>query len=242
VRGVRGAIGFLTPLGGPSSPSPAALGWFPAVGAAMGALLGVLWWGTGHGWPAPVAAAIVVAADLGLTGLLHIDGLVDSADGLLPHLDRERRLAVMREPTIGAFGIAAGGAALLARFAALSAIRPSVLLLTGVWCGSRAVMAIIPAFVPYARADTGGLATAFVAQRRAATTVVVASTGVVGLFGAVMWWRPLGGAVAALSGLVAAAAVVMLARRRLGGFTGDVLGAAGVVFETTALVVAAARW
>jgi adenosylcobinamide-GDP ribazoletransferase len=242
MNGPRAAVAFLTPLGGAVAPSPTAFAWFPAVGAAMGALLGLLWWSTEHLWPAPVAAAIVVAADLGLTGLLHIDGLVDAADGLLPHLERDRRLAVMSEPSIGAFGIATGAVVLLARFPALETVRPSVLLLTGIWCGSRAVMAVVPSLVPYARAATGGLATSFLPEGRVAPGLVAAVTGVGGLLCAVMFWRPLGGAVAATSGLVAAALVVWFALRRIGGFTGDVLGAAGVVFETVALVVAAARW
>jgi adenosylcobinamide-GDP ribazoletransferase len=235
-------VAFRTPLGGAAPPSPTAFAWFPAVGAAIGALLGLLWWSTEHIWPPAVAAAIVIGADLALTGLLHIDGLVDAADGLLPHLERSRRLAVMGEPTVGAFGIAAGAVVLLARFAALETTRPSIVLLVGIWCGSRAVMAVVPSVVPYARADTGGLATSFLAPGRVAPGVVAAVTGIAGLFGAAMLWRPLGGAVAALSGLAAAAVVVAFANRRVGGFTGDVLGAAGVMFETVAMVVAAARW
>jgi adenosylcobinamide-GDP ribazoletransferase len=242
MNGPRSALSFLTPLGGATAPSPSALAWFPTVGAGIGALLGLLWWSTEHAWSPGVAAAIVVGADLALTGLLHIDGLVDSADGLLGHLDRDRRLAVMREPTVGAFGIAAGGVVLLARFAALSSIRPSILLLTGIWCGSRAVMAVTPSFVRYARSETGGLATSFLSEGRLGPAVVAGVTGTAGLLLATMFWRPLGGAIAALSGLIGAVVLIWFARRRLGGFTGDILGAAGVVFETVALLVAAARW
>ena len=113
-------MAFLTPLGGAAAPEPdRARAGSRRSAPAMGALLGLLWWSAGRIWPAPVAAAIVVGADLALTGLLHIDGLVDSADGLLPHLERDRRLAVMREPSVGAFGIATAAVVLLARFAAL---------------------------------------------------------------------------------------------------------------------------
>lgn len=241
MKGARAALAFLTPIGGASGPTPAALGWFPAVGAAIGALLGLLWWGTRHAWPPPVCAAIVVAADLGLTGLLHFDGVVDTADGLLAPMDRQRRLEVMREPTVGAFGLGAAGAVLLGRFAAVAVIRPSILLLTGIWCGSRTLMAVVPSVVPYARPE-GGLASSFVDRSRRGPAVVAAATGIAGAATAAMLWRPLGGAVALLSGLVSGALVVGLARRRLGGFTGDVLGAAGVTFETVALVVASARW
>ena len=101
-EGLRQAVAFLTPLGGARAPSSDALRWFPVIGLGLGLALGGIWWGAGRLWPAPVAAALVVAADLGLTGLLHVDGLTDSADGLLPPLDRERRLEVMAAPDVGA--------------------------------------------------------------------------------------------------------------------------------------------
>jgi adenosylcobinamide-GDP ribazoletransferase len=242
VSSARAALAFLTPIGGAAAPTPSAFGWFPALGAAIGAVLGLLWWAAARAFPSPVAAAIVVAADLGITGLLHIDGLLDSADGLLAPLDRDRRLAVMSEPSVGAFGVAVAGVVLVARFAALSALSPSIVLLTGIWCGSRAVMAVAPSCLPYARGDTGGLASAFLSGRRRAPALVAAGSGLAGLLVATMFWRPLGGAVAAASGVLAASAVLWLAHRRIGGFTGDVLGAAGVTFETVALVVAAAKW
>jgi len=57
------------------------------------------------GWP--LAAALVLVADLALTGMLHVDGLADAADGLLPHhRDTARRLEVMAAPNVGAFGVA----------------------------------------------------------------------------------------------------------------------------------------
>ena len=63
--------------------------------------------------------------------MLHFDGLVDSADGLLPPLDRGRRLAVMADPDVGAFGVAAGAAVLSAALGGLAALRPGVLLVAG---------------------------------------------------------------------------------------------------------------
>jgi adenosylcobinamide-GDP ribazoletransferase len=241
VGSARAALAFLTPFGGATNPTPSALGWFPAVGAAIGLSLGLLWWATSRAWPLGVSAAFVVVADLGLTGLLHLDGLVDSADGLLPHLDRARRLEVMREPTIGAFGVGAAVAVLLTRWAALSALRPSILLLGGLWCGSRTIMAVAARVLPYARSQNGGLASAFVGSSRR-YVVVAAIVGVGGLLAGVLLWRPLAGSVAAVCGLVVAGTVLWFACRRIGGFTGDVLGAAGLVFETVALAVAAAKW
>src|SRR5207248_7771705 len=85
---VRRAVSFLTPFGGATTPSPAALEWFPVVGAAIGLVLGGWWWLVDRAWSNAVSAGLVVAADLALTGMLHLDGLADTADGLLPALPR----------------------------------------------------------------------------------------------------------------------------------------------------------
>ncbi|MGI8775989.1 MAG: adenosylcobinamide-GDP ribazoletransferase [Acidimicrobiales bacterium] len=255
-----GAVAFLTPVGGGRAPSPGALAWFPAVGASMGLALGGVCCVASQVWPPPVVAAVVVVADLGLTGLLHLDGLIDAADGLLPHLDRQRRLDVMADPRAGAFGVGAAAAVLLVRWSALAAVPPSPLLLAGLWCASRTAMAVIARTLPYARPT--GLATAFLdpraqspAQGAARAQSLAqgaararggrpAALAVGGLIGSLAMAGAGGGlsGVAAVGALTAAAVGVMaLAQRRLGGFTGDVLGAAGLVGETVGLVVAAAR-
>ena len=233
---MRAALAFLTPLGGARTPDRRTLSWFPIVGALIGAAAGALWWGAERLWPPIVAAALVVALDLALTGMLHLDGLVDTADGLLGHLPRERRLAVMAEPTIGAFGVAAAVAVLLLRFTALSAMPPRIALISGLWCGSRTVMAVAARAVPYARDN--GLVSAFTGgDWRPVACYGTSAALLLGGIGA-----GISGVAAIVVSLVAGAAVVLGARARLGGCTGDVLGAAGIVAETAGLVVAAARW
>lgn len=236
---MRAALAFLTPLpvGGTRSPSPEALRWFPVVGAALGLALGGLWWVADRVWPAPVAAAIVVAADLAVTGMLHFDGLVDAADGLLSHLAVERRLEVMAAPDVGAFGLAAGASALLLRYSALVVLRPAPLLLAGLWCASRTAMVVVARALPYVRPG-GGLASAFLGGR----STLVAGGGLVTAFALAALWRPVPGSAAVAAVVVVAAGVAGLGQRRLGGFTGDVLGACGVAGETAGLLVAAARW
>lgn len=231
---MRKALGFLTPIGGASVPTPATVRWFPAVGLLVGLAVGAVWRGAGELWTPAVAAALAVAADLALTGMLHLDGLVDSADGVLPHLDRARRLDVMSEPTVGAFGVVTAVAVLLLRWAALASLHADVWLVAGLWCLSRTLMATVLTSVPYARGE--GLASAFRGRGGAGTTfvgIVVASV-VVG--------RAIGTPTFAVlvAAWVGGSAVVGLAWRRLGGFTGDVLGAAGVVGETVGLVTWAA--
>jgi len=234
---MRRALAFLTPLGGAAVPDARTLSWFPLTGAGIGAVVGAVWWGAERIWPPAVAAALAVLADLVLTGLLHFDGLIDSADGLLPHLPAERRLEVMAEPTVGAYGVTAGGTAIVLRFAALASMSPSVLLAAGIWCGSRTVMAAAARALPSARPG-GGLASALLGRdwRPVAAYGCVLAVALAALVDG------LRGGVAVGVGIAAAAGVVLFGRRRLGGFTGDVLGAAGVVGETAALVVAAAQW
>ncbi|MGO8859591.1 MAG: adenosylcobinamide-GDP ribazoletransferase [Acidimicrobiales bacterium] len=235
---MRAALAFLTPFPGARVPTPKALRWFPAVGVVLGFIVGGLWWVTAKAWPLPVAALLVVAADLGLTGMLHLDGLADSADGLLPHLSPERRLEVMREPTVGAFGAGTVGIVLLGRFAVFATLRPAPLLVAALWCVSRTSMAAVVERVPYARAQRG-LPSAFIGS---ALPVLVVCLVVAGAAALAAGWAVPAGPVAVAASVVAFGTVVAFARRRIGGFTGDVLGAAGMVGETVGLLVAAARW
>ncbi|CAA9219441.1 MAG: Cobalamin synthase [uncultured Acidimicrobiales bacterium] len=230
---MRRAIAFLTPFGGAAVPSPSALAWFPVVGAAMGLSLGAIWWAADRLWAAPVAAAVVVAADLALTGMLHLDGLVDSADGLLPPMETDRRLEVMSDPAAGAFGVGTAVAVLLLRWSSLATLTPSPVLLGALWCASRLAMAEFTRTVPYARPT--GLASAFRTPGRRRLPVAGIALG------AALTAAGAGDAIVGVAVLaLAAVAVMALAVRRLGGFTGDVLGAAGVVGETAGLLAAAA--
>jgi adenosylcobinamide-GDP ribazoletransferase len=237
---VLGALAFLTVFGRARPPGPHDTHWFPVAGALIGVVVGLSWWGAAQLFPPLLAAALVVTVDLAVTGMLHLDGLADAADGLLPHMDRDRRLAVMRQPDVGAFGVGVVGATLLLRLAALAAVPAErgwrqVALLGGIWCASRTLMAAAMALVPYAR--TRGLPSAF----GPATAVPVVLTGALLAVTGTAIARPVGGPLALLAGVSAGVGVVALARHRLGGYTGDVLGAAGLVTETVALVAVAAH-
>lgn len=228
------AVAFLTVLGGARTPGRHTMRWFPVVGAAIGAVLAGVWLGASELWSPEVAAVLVVAADLAITGLLHADGLADSADGLLPHLDRDRRLSVMAAPDVGAFALAVVPVVLLARWAALAGDLVEPWSLVAVWAASRTVLAVVPAMVPYAR--QGGLASTMAPGASAWTGAWLVPAG-----GLLVATQQVTGAVALVALLVTAWIVVGLARRRIGGFTGDVLGATAVLSETVALLVLAAR-
>jgi adenosylcobinamide-GDP ribazoletransferase len=234
---MRSALGFLTVVGGAAPPSGRAPRWFGVVGALVGLAVGGAWWGAGELWPALVAAVLAVALDAGLTGMLHLDGLADCGDGLLAPLPRDRRLAVMASPEVGSFGAVVLVVVLGARVAGFASQPPDVLLVVGLWAAARAAMAVTMAALPYARA--GGTAAGFAAAGPPAAALLALGLGLAVVVGAGGGGR---GAATAAAAAAAFAAVVALGVRRLGGYTGDVLGAAGVVAETVGLLVAAARW
>jgi adenosylcobinamide-GDP ribazoletransferase len=224
---VRDAIAFLTVLPvGAGRLSPRAALFFALVGAALGALLGAAALGLKELVPPLVAGALVVALELALSGALHVDGLADSADGLAGR-DRERALAIMRDHSVGAYGASALTLDLLAKAAALAAI-DELLPIVVAYALSRAAPLPLAAALPYARAEGTGRALDRLPPWIAAAGVAPAVA--VGLF------APPAIAAAAL----VVAAVWWLARRRLGGVTGDVMGAAVELTATAALIAAAA--
>ena len=239
---LREAVAFLTPFGNRrgARPTPATMAYFPVVGASLGALIGVSWHTLRRRLPPLPAAALVVAIDALMTGGLHLDGLADTTDGLCAHVPAKSRLEIMAEPQVGTFAVVALGAALISRTAAFAALEPSPALLAALYCSSRSVMVIGSRALPYAREE--GLATAFLPTPGGPDGALVA--GLAGAGAALLLATFVAGrrgARAVVAGWVSATLVLVLARRRIGGFTGDVLGAAGVVSETTGLVMAAAK-
>jgi adenosylcobinamide-GDP ribazoletransferase len=211
----------------------------PLVGALIGALAGLAYWAAWRlNLPPFVCAALAVAAGMLLTGALHEDGLADTADGF-GGTTRERALDIMRDGRIGAFGTCALVICLTLRIGALADLPRAALVawaLVGAHAAGRAALPAFMRLVPPARAD-GLSATAGAPSRERAA--VAAATGFV------LLWIALGlrNALIALL-LVRVAAVVMawLARRKIGGQTGDVLGAVEQVSETLVLLVTAARF
>jgi adenosylcobinamide-GDP ribazoletransferase len=237
------ALSFLTVIGRGRTPSAAALPWFPVIGALVGATVGLTYWGASQWWNPLVAGALAVAVDLLVTGMLHLDGLADAADGLLPHMDREHRLAVMATPDVGAFAVGIVSMTLIVRVASAGALHPNNRAVAGlamVWATSRIVMAVALAHLPYAR--PGGLAESFRGTLNAVVQGLWIALWVAALGGLAIWdgtarW-PAAAAGAALSG----GGVLWFSERRIGGFTGDGLGAACVLSETVGLLVASATW
>jgi adenosylcobinamide-GDP ribazoletransferase len=235
------ALVFLTrlPLQSPESRDPAALGasapLFPLVGALIGlAGGGIFLLATLAGLPPPLAAALALAAQIALTGGLHEDGLADVADGLGGGRTVEERLRIMRDPRIGAFGTIALVLGLLLRGGAIAEIAQpaqvaAALLAAGAL--SRAALPAAMAWLPPARSDGLGAGAGRPHPARAGASLLIAA-----LLGALV--LPAAPALLALAlGLAAAAAMAKLAQRRIGGLTGDVLGAVQQIAEIVVLLV-----
>ncbi|MGH2460241.1 MAG: adenosylcobinamide-GDP ribazoletransferase [Chloroflexota bacterium] len=212
-----------------------ALVFFPLVGAALGALLGGLSLALDRVLPDAPIAVLVLAASALLTGGLHLDALMDTADGVFGGTTPADRLTIMRDSRIGAFGAIAGALALLGQYACLSDLSGTarlIALVVALALGRWAMVVAIRVFLP-ARPD--GLGATF---HQAASVWTLAGATVLAVLAAVVT-GPLG-----LAALAGSAAVALLGgwfiARRIGGLTGDSYGALAVVTETLILYLAVA--
>lgn len=241
VRAAAAAVAFLTrvPVRTAVGPEDVARGavLFPVVGAGIGALAGGVAVGLDSRLGLLLAAALAVALEAALTGAIHLDGLADTADGL-GAATKERALEIMREPAIGAFGASALALDLLVKTAALAAVLAGpdpVLVATAAFALGRAAPLALSWALPYARAG-GGTGTALADGARAPWLAAGLALGIAIAVGAL----GLRGLALVAGAAAACLAVGLVARRRLGGVTGDVLGAAVEVATTLALVAAVA--
>ena len=209
----------------------------PVVGAVLGAVAGLALAGLVRLGAAPLLAAGLTVGGLALaTSGVHLDGLADTADGLGSGAPPARALAVMRSPEVGAFGVATLVLVLLVQTAALAQLAAA-----GAWAAAGLGVAVgrvglvwgCRRGVPAARRDGLGALVAGVVPAWACLlwTAVAAAVGLL-VEGAA-------GAAAAVAAAGLAVALVAHARRRLGGVTGDVLGAAGETATLTAWVLLA---
>ena len=236
----------------PRAAAGAAMAWAPAVGLLLGVIASAVLFLADH----PLGAGPLTASGLAVGSLalltrgLHLDGLADLADGLASGKPAPAALDIMRRSDIGPLGVVTLVLTLLLQVAALSQAesaghgRGPAALIAAVVTGRLALTWACRRGVPAARPDGLGAlvagsvrpvipAAATAATLAAAAAAVAISATVTG--GELGWTLPL--AVAA--GLAAAFAVQRHAVRRLGGITGDVLGALVEIATTVTLVVAA---
>jgi adenosylcobinamide-GDP ribazoletransferase len=201
---------------------------FTLVGLVVGAVAALLLLGASTLWPWPVAVLLSMGATLVLTGAFHEDGLADTFDALGGAVSRDRALAIMKDSRLGTYGTVALVMVLALKAAALIALgAQAAAALVLAHSVSRALPVALIRGLPYA-GDAEAAKAKPLATQVSLGGVVVAMLWALLVAGAVIGARHLT-ASAVLVSLIAAAVVALLMarwlRRRLGGFTGDTLGA-----------------
>ena len=206
-----------------------ASGFYPLAGWAVGGLAALLLW-LPLPVPAGVHSALVLACWLASTGLLHFDGLVDTADAVFAMKSPEKRLEILRDVHVGAFGLATGGLVLLTWWSLLAAARPPDVLLAAV--AARTVLLAPMNLFPAARVDSIG------ARSREGRWGVALLVALPLLLLPIPFVHLLPALVASL---VTTLLVARFCASRLGGgINGDVYGACVVFAELAALL--ALQW
>ncbi len=241
MKSLFAALQFLTVIpvpaswGGGTRELQRSVWFFPVVGLFLGVLLAVFDRGLATVLPPLPASAIIVTASIMLTGGFHVDGLADTADGFMSSRPRERILEIMKDSRTGPMGVAAVVCVFVLKVTLLSAVTgplrlPSIVLMA---VAGRSAMVMVMALLPYARPE--GLGSVFMQGR----SILRASWGLVFLFCAC--WA-LAGPAGILAGFAALAATILAgaySHGKIGGVTGDTLGATCEIVELMPLLAAA---
>ena len=234
-----GAVRFFTRLPVPAWVGHSAEGlnasarYFTAVGLLIGLIGGLVFVGLATLWPMPVAILGSMAATIYLTGAFHEDGLADTADGMGGGWTKEEVLRIMKDSRTGSYGVVAMCMALLGKFIALSQLPmlwiPAVLIAGHSF--SRFCSTVLIARLDYVREDLDSKAKPLATRLSSGSLAVSALFALVGLATCNFF----SGTPLLLAGVgLAALATLWLARkmeRRLGGYTGDLLGATQQISE-----------
>ena len=239
MTGLLGAVVFLTRLPVRTTRSldtASSVPWFPIVGLLLGGLVG----GVAallEPWASPsVSAGVAIVIGLLVTGCFHEDGLGDVADAFVGGWTREDRLRILKDSRHGTYGVAAIVSSIALRFVALGALvaaGPKSALIGAVAAHGLARAGAVGTMLVARPATGDGLGADYVARLRRGPSAfgIVATLVVVTLIGG--WW----GVVTAATVAVTTTAVIAWSRRKIGGFSGDVLGAVEQCAEITVLVV-----
>lgn len=207
--------------------------FFPLVGLVLGICYALAAWLLLYALGMrSLTAALLLILPLLLTGGLHADGFMDTADGVFSGRDRARKLEIMKDSRVGAFGVVSFVMLMFVQYALLSDLAPMLFVpaLFVMPIIGRLAMVLAVACFPYAREDGMGKTFADMADR---STVVIAALTTAIL---VLPWGALAAAALVLGTLFALLFCRMITNV-LGGVTGDVYGAATVLTETLVLAV-----
>lgn len=221
--------------------------YFPLVGLALAGILYLFWWGVLSRLPLPAQAGLLLVMGICLTGGLHLDGFMDTCDGLFSGRERERILEIMKDSHVGAHGVTAGVSLLLVKFSLLLSLlenlrfasmdgagqpvpglAPALILMLVL---SRWAMVLALNIFPYARPQ--GLGTLLGAGRARGPLYLATVLTLAIVYGSARWW-----------GLILMAAVALFTfwwgrwvSRFIGGLTGDTYGALAELVEVLVLFI-----
>ena len=207
--------------------------YFPFVGFLLATMLYLVQLLFGFALPQLVLSAVLVVALMVLTGGLHMDGLMDTCDGLFGGRTRERRLEIMRDSRVGSFGVLGGVCILLLKFALFASIEPqvrSLALFIVLPCSRWAMVLALRVFPPARDSGLGATFRNSVTMPRlvgAAVTAFLFALVIGNIAGVLVWCVATG--VALLLGT--------WATRLLGGLTGDIYGAIAECSEVVVLLL-----
>ena len=239
-RGLLVAISFLTripvhhrhePIVGSAAP------WFPIVGALVGAVVGGVAWGVATLTSPLIGGTVGVLCGVLITGAFHEDGLADVADAFVGGWSTQDRLRIIKDPLHGSYGVAALSGSIILRCVTLGSFSPREMLKVAIatHCLARAGALALMLTTALARHD--GLGADYVR----ALPVVRACTGIFAavVIGALLLDKWV--VVAVVATIIGCGAIRWLAQRKIGGITGDVLGAAEQASEMLTFVALSAR-
>ena len=207
--------------------------YFPLVGLLVGGLAALIPLLIGTLFSPLVLAALLVCCQVVLTGGLHLDGLMDTCDGLFGGANRERRLEIMRDSRVGSFGVLGGGCALLLKFALFASFDPHTLVLALLLVSPLARWAMVLNVYVFPSARPGGLGAAF-RQTVSIQRLCVAGGSVLVM---AFWLAQVRGVGILLAGSLSALLIGFWVTRKLGGLTGDTYGTIAEMTEIVALLV-----
>jgi adenosylcobinamide-GDP ribazoletransferase len=206
--------------------------YFPLVGLLIGLVLSLLSIFVGLYLPSLALAGLLVVVNIGLTGGLHLDGLMDACDGLFGGKSRERKLEIMRDSRVGSFGVLGGVSIILLKFALLASMRVHQLPLVFLLVLPVSRWAMVLAIYVFPSARSAGLGAAV---RQVVTTRRVICATVLVFLIALIVGHLVGLCVLGMAALVAVGLGVWVTRS-LGGLTGDVYGMIAEVTEVVCLL------
>jgi adenosylcobinamide-GDP ribazoletransferase len=213
--------------------------FYPLVGLLIGGILALLDFGIVRIFPPLPASVLIVILMLAASGCLHMDGLADTADGFLSARPKERVLEIMRDSRIGSMGAIAIVSVIALKVTALASIpgRRQWMIVLLMPIAGRCALVVGMAIAPYARAN-GGLVSVFGRPKWPVPFISL-------LFLTTLSWAILGvmGLVAAAGAILSTFLISCWSKRRIGGFTGDTLGASCEIAEAVlALIASSWRW